>query len=122
MPRPITFESDDILIVAHHAYCGMTVPHGEYDTLPSARVKIAAILRRRRRQGFPIAVLTRGREWEVQEPDGALMVPDQCGILTLAVKHRPHACGECGTRYYDRQAAADCCTVQDVYDEMYNDD
>jgi hypothetical protein len=70
--------------VTLHAYCGMAQPMGDsvmdYD---EARQEAATLLRRRRREGFPITVITKGRKWEVEEPDDCAMVPDCCGVLIL---------------------------------------
>jgi hypothetical protein len=65
----------------HYAYCGMRVPLGEGD-YREMRAKAASIIRRRRRQGFPVVQLDR-HEWEIQEPEDCFMVPDQCGVMTL---------------------------------------
>jgi hypothetical protein len=41
------------------------------------------LLRRRRREAFPITVIKKGRQWEVEEPEDCMMVPDCCGVLIL---------------------------------------
>jgi hypothetical protein len=37
--------------LTHAAYCGMSIPHGEFETRDEARTAAARIIRRRRRQG-----------------------------------------------------------------------
>jgi hypothetical protein len=69
--------------LSHAAYCGMRVPHGEFETRDDARAAVARIIRRRRRQGFPVTTLKPGEQWEIQEPEDCFMVPDQCGVLAL---------------------------------------
>jgi hypothetical protein len=67
-----------------HAYCGMAEPIGDNGMdQDDARQEAVKLLRRRRRQDFPIAVLKKGRRWEIQEPEDCMMVPDCCGVLIL---------------------------------------
>jgi hypothetical protein len=73
--------------LTHAAYCGMSIPHGEFETRDEARTAAARIIRRRRRQGFPVTTLDRGERWEIEEPDDCFMVPDQCGVLSLSEMH-----------------------------------
>lgn len=68
--------------VNHHAYCGMLVPLGEYETLAEARQRAAKRLRWARNEGCPITKLGY-HEWDVGEPDDCLMVPDFCGVLVI---------------------------------------
>lgn len=90
--------------VTHHAYCGMAVPIvGERDesTREEARTTAARRIRSLRREGYPVVVLERGERWEVQEPEDSVLVPDDCGILSL-VGFNPLArkygkCRECGS-------------------------
>lgn len=83
--------------VTHYGYCGMAgVPSFAAD-LAEARECAARRLRYYRRAGYPVATLERGARWEIQEPDGVLMVPDACGTLEL-VDIRP-TCRECGARF-----------------------
>jgi hypothetical protein len=48
-----------------------------------ARQAAARLLRRRRREDFPITVIKKGGQWEVAEPADCAMVPDWCGMLIL---------------------------------------
>lgn len=64
-------------------------------------------LRRYRRNGYPVSILARGQEWEIGEPEGCMMVPDDCG--TLAIRHDTYECRECGSACETRDAAAECC-------------
>jgi hypothetical protein len=76
-----------------------------------ARTAAARLIRRRRRQGFPVVILERGREWEVMEPEGCAMVPDACGVLYIS--RETFGCRECGCDYDTRDDAAQCCAVDD---------
>jgi hypothetical protein len=69
----------------HHAYCGMSIPHGEFHHADrdDARAAAARLLRRRRRQGYPVSILEAGKSWEIGEPDDCMMVPDESGVLQL---------------------------------------
>ena len=64
------------------AYCGMSyeVETGER---PDVRREAALLIKRRRKEGFPVSVLEKGREWEIEEHEGCAMIPDTCGILAL---------------------------------------
>ena len=100
------------------AYCGMGYPVTEPDEdRAEARAAAARILRRRRRQGFPVVMLNRGLEWEIQEPLACVMVPDQCG--TLYIHHDTFPCSECGNVCETRDAARDCCaeTIEEYVDD-----
>ena len=82
--------------LVNHAYCGMSIPikEGDRDDVRSAA---ARYLRRLRREGFPVAVMTKGQEWEIQEPEDCVMVPDECGMVTLrAIPVKTYRCFECG--------------------------
>lgn len=69
------------------AYCGMKFPMGEELPREQARAKVARRIRlhRNRRDG-QVLVLEKGREWELCEPEGSLMVPDWCGVLRINEK------------------------------------
>jgi hypothetical protein len=68
------------------AYCGMTFPHGDPGMdRDEARQEVARLIRRRRREGFPVTTHTRGSTWEVMEPEDTMMVPDECGTLLLII-------------------------------------
>lgn len=71
-----------MFIVETHAYCGMVLPHGEYYTLEEARGRVARRLRWARRQGSRFYAIGE-HEWEIEEPEDCLMVPDFCGILAI---------------------------------------
>ena len=79
-----------------NAYCGMShiLQEGDKD---ECRDIAAKTIRRRRRQGYPVVVLAPKEQWEIQEPDGACMVPDECGVLTLATDIRK--CPWCGRQF-----------------------
>jgi hypothetical protein len=72
--------------LVHHAYCGMDVPYGEFEDRAEARSEAAKLVQLRRREGYPVTTLERGRQWEIQEPENCMMVPDECGVLAL---HKP---------------------------------
>lgn len=94
--------------VRQFSYCGCNVPERPYQDEREARGDVADILRRRRRQGFPVVIIERGKEWEVCEPENCVLVPDQCGIVRIdRVMAR---CQECGTAWDTADEAAECCT------------
>lgn len=65
------------------AYCGMSHTIAEDLDRDDCRAEAARYLRRMRRRGYPIAIITRGEEWEILEPDNCALVPDDCGILSI---------------------------------------
>lgn len=68
-----------------HAY-SWSGCHGipeDFETEDSARVRVAERIRELRRAGFPVSVSKRGSKWEVHEPEGCSLVPDDCGELVL---------------------------------------
>lgn len=69
--------------LALHAYCGMTVPIAYIPDHTGIRQVAARLIRRRRREGYPVAILEIGRRWEIMEPEDCMMVPDDCGCLVL---------------------------------------
>lgn len=93
--------------VSFSAYCGLSRPYLMHDDRAAARKDAAAILRRRRRLGLPCVTLERGARWEVLEPEGALMVPDDCGLLAL--EHVTYECEECGSEHETLDEARACC-------------
>jgi len=68
--------------LTHYAYCGMSVPLADGDE-NECRGRAARVLRRRRNQGHPIAVLDFGKAWEIQEREDAMMVSDFAGVMKL---------------------------------------
>ena len=86
--------------LVHHAYCGMPIPLEEKEDKETCRQAAARRIRSLRLQGFPVVTLDKGRRWEVQEPEGTFLVPDECGILLLAQEPSPYgACPECGDEW-----------------------
>lgn len=69
--------------LVHHAYCGMSIPL-EAGTLEECRERAARRIRWARREEFPVVTLEKGKEWEIEEPDDCLLVPDSCGVLVIA--------------------------------------
>lgn len=68
-----------------YAYCGMPVPIDE-GSLFDMRDRAKRWLERRRKLGYSVDMLTRrgvGWEWEVGEPEDAIMIPDDAGILSI---------------------------------------
>jgi hypothetical protein len=45
-----------------------------------ARQAASRLLRRRRRDDFPLTVIKKGRQWDVAEPEHCAMVPNCCGV------------------------------------------
>lgn len=71
-----------------YSYCGMRIPHGTTCMdKQEARTKAARVIRRRRRDGYDVVTLAKGKEWEILEPEFCVMVPDVCGILELSQSH-----------------------------------
>src|SRR5688572_23661313 len=88
-------------------FCGLSMPREYCGDRADARYAAAQLLKRRRRQGFPVIILARGARWEILEPADAVMVPDQCG--TVAIQRETFECRECGFDHDDRDSAAECC-------------
>jgi hypothetical protein len=83
----------------YYAACGMHIPILKADR-EDTRAKAASWLRSLRRDGFPIATLEKGREWEVREPADCAMIPDECGILRLKkIPVRMHTCRACDEEF-----------------------
>lgn len=55
-------------LVKQVGYCGMASVPLKRDTEAEARTVVARLLVRRRREGFPIETLVKGKEWEVRSP------------------------------------------------------
>ncbi len=69
--------------LTHAAYCGM-VRVLEADADPQiGRSRAACEIAHARRQGFDVMTRRKGEEWEILEPEGCCLVPDECGILSL---------------------------------------
>ncbi len=69
--------------LTHAAYCGM-VSELESDAYRHVvRSRAAYEVRCARRKGFDVVTRSRGAEWEVLEPQGCCLVPDECGTLSL---------------------------------------
>src|SRR5579864_5248574 len=99
--------------LVNHAYCGMSIPikEGAKDDVRSAA---ARYLRRLRREGFPVVTMESGREWEIQEPEDSVLVPDECGLLTIrAIPVPTFRCWECG---FD-VPVGDSCNCSEPVDE-----
>lgn len=78
-----------------YGYCGMSDPivtRDERQEIETVRRLVARILRRRRADGFPVAMLDRGSRWEITEPEDSVLVPDGAGILRLSVVNRCDYC------------------------------
>jgi hypothetical protein len=92
--------------VTHTGYCGMTYSHETHDDRSDARRHVAEILAKYRGRA-PIAVLERGQEYEICEPENAAMIPDWAGYVRLA--HVTYECHECGFACETRDDARACC-------------
>lgn len=80
--------ADQTYAVIHYAYCGMTVPLGAAYTYAEARQRFE-----RRIAWFEAVfggeIIRDGLAWaELCEPDGAMLVPDECGILRIEREER----------------------------------
>ncbi len=69
--------------VKHLSYCGMWTIDEKFESKEDARQFVADLLKSRRKE-FPVATLTHGEMWEVQEPEDCVMIPDQCGTIKLS--------------------------------------
>jgi hypothetical protein len=66
-----------------YAYCGMMTPVCE-GTLAECRAKAATwIYHHRNTMEYPVSILLRGHEWELETGDDAVMVGDKEGILKI---------------------------------------
>ena len=93
-----------------HSYCGMSLPHLTTEDRAWARAQTAALIRKRRRDGFRVILGSRTatyRSYEVLEPEECHLVPDECCIIAL--RRELFACGECGSEYDQQEAARQCC-------------
>jgi len=100
--------------VTFTSYCGMSNVPQSFDALEDARNYAAQRLSSLRRR-FKIATLQRGKEWEVLEPENAIMVPDACGILYI--QHCTWACRECGCEHETSEDAVQCCTFEHEWED-----
>lgn len=96
------------------AYCGMGWTIGSFEERGEARSEAASILRQRRSDGYAIATLKQGREWEVLEPEDSVLVPDECGQLYIT--HQTFECRECGFKHETDEARRACC-LEELYCE-----
>jgi hypothetical protein len=81
-------EDETTYTVRFASYCGMAGIPETFSSKADARKAVADILRRRRRQGYPVSFTTKDdgegySSWEIEEPEDAAMVPDACGVLSL---------------------------------------
>lgn len=81
-----------------HAYCGMAIPieDGDRADVRQAAAQQIRMCRAERRQ---VNIIQRGRQWELEEPDNATMIPDDAGILSLSDCRAE--CSECGDKLDD---------------------
>lgn len=106
--------------VTHHAACGMPIPllTGE-EELTTARDRVARRLRYLRAEGFPVWTLEAGRKWEIGEPLGCVLIPDDSGLLVFrSVKVKAPECWYCGCEC-DREEPNSgwSCSCQDPMEE-----
>lgn len=79
--------------LSHFAACGMLIPIDDGDR-DDIRRAAARLIRRRRRQGHPVTVVTRGQQWEIQENPAHALIPDAVGRLSIV--NVSAECSECG--------------------------
>lgn len=79
-------------------YCGSMSTTLERGDLGEVRQAAGREIRRHREAyGYPVTILVRGQEWELEgDPDGESMVSDREGILAIQ-----RACDECGRKIDD---------------------
>lgn len=98
--------------VSFAAYCGMAYYLGVALTRTEARSTVARRIRAARKRGQAVCILRKGYTFEVCEPEGCTMVPDNAGILSI--EDPPvYTCRECGSTYTgegSRAAVRECCS------------
>ena len=67
----------------HVAYCGITRDLSAHVDAGTVRWDAAFEIHRARSRGFEVVTLEKGSRWEILEPEGSLLVPDECGVLSL---------------------------------------
>jgi hypothetical protein len=77
------FDTELELEVKHVGYCGMSGIPETFNCEQEARDYIASELKNYRKQGYGIDVLVKGKMYEILEPDNCVLVPDNCGFLSL---------------------------------------
>lgn len=110
-----------------HSYCGLSgIPEDfaecesyDADARRDARRECAQRLRDARATGVPVAIVERGAEWEVSEPDDCALIPDSAGLLTLT--RTTWECRECGCEHGNREAAGECCAYPSDFFDMAED-
>lgn len=77
-------EDDEVITyeVKTYAYCGMVIPHREFDDIDAAIEYVDARIERLAKLGSETHHLGPFR-WEVSEPENCSMVPDYCGTLVI---------------------------------------
>lgn len=74
--------------VTHYAYCGMEIPLGNGYSHAEARARFEQHITWFERV-FEAEVVRDGLAWaELAEPEGAALVPDECGILRIEKEAR----------------------------------
>ena len=104
----------DVFKVSFAAYCGMVWPlHDDPADYRDARSIAAHLIRMRRRDGLRATVLESGARWEFTEPEDAMMVPDEAGVMTLTRVANPECpwCGNETTDPDDKYCDEDCWTA-----------
>lgn len=98
-------------------YCGMVLEDETVETREEARLAASEIIRDRRKDGLPVTTLEPGEVWEVLEPeDNCALVPDECGILQIS--HITFACRRCGYQHELVTDRAYCCSEEQRWDLM----
>ena len=68
------------------AHCGMKTIDETFHDRGDARDFASRVLKRRRADDHPISTLEIGTDWEVEEPEGCMMVPDTAGRLFITTE------------------------------------
>ena len=64
------------------SYCGMTLPHGEFDSITAARDRLNKRLRWLEKQDAVPEQLD-PYTWEIPDDGQYMLVPDFCGVLQI---------------------------------------
>lgn len=100
------------------AACGMSVPHGVFDSQEEALKHCSSVIGRKKAQRYTVETITELRArrdpkvfaaWEFTEPEDAVMVPDDAGVLEII--RIVYECRECGCEHEEPEAAFGCCSA-----------
>lgn len=83
--------------VQTNAFCGMMIPHGEYETYGEAQTRLKERCDYVKTLGCNLDYIS-PNEVEVGEPDNCGFIPDYCGILRIKKVETDQECNGCCNR------------------------